>query len=241
MPDFTHTKTYVRYLIEIVVIVAGITLSFLVDEYREDKREKEEYKIYLSKLKSDLLLDSLMTDFTKNRRKAQYVGAVQLYNELYNNHPIKDDSVFVHLAANVLRTTPITQSNFTFREILSSGNLRLIEDDSVRLGLIVYYNMPQVAVWNNTIDERNHKALHLVVKHLPLEIYFLSDSLFAGREINYAWTKQELIKNLKNEPDFEGLLKNTIRTIEKLAEIEMELLEINRGIINRINMVLEEG
>ena len=51
-------KKYVKYFIEFIVIVAGITVSFMVDEWREERRNREETVDLLRKIKSNLLVDS---------------------------------------------------------------------------------------------------------------------------------------------------------------------------------------
>jgi|GEM_PF-5065292 hypothetical protein len=137
-----------------------------------------------------------------------------------------------------MRTRPITFNDKTFQELLSTGAYKLIEDDTIRYALIYYYNNPSVSVWNNTIDGRNNKALHFIVKYAPLKLYFMNDSLFADEIINYAKVKEDLIINLRKEQEFEGLLKNSIRTISELNELEENLLSLNKHLLTRIDSLL---
>lgn len=52
-------KKYLKYLIELVVIVMGITLSFMVDEWREERQDREETVKVLKMLRSDIVSDTV--------------------------------------------------------------------------------------------------------------------------------------------------------------------------------------
>ena len=47
-------KPYLKYFYEIIAIVIGITISFIVDEWREDRQNRTETVNSLSSIKEDL-------------------------------------------------------------------------------------------------------------------------------------------------------------------------------------------
>lgn len=80
-------KPYLKYLIEFVVIVFGITASFMVDEWREERQNREEVRkalhLMLNNLKSDSLLHSDLLQLASNQKD-------ELHYLLLNEGVVKD-------------------------------------------------------------------------------------------------------------------------------------------------------
>jgi len=51
-------KPYLKYVYEVIAIVVGITISFMVDEWREERQNREELVVALKLINKELISDS---------------------------------------------------------------------------------------------------------------------------------------------------------------------------------------
>ena len=78
---------YAKYIFEVLAIFVGITLSFMVDEWREDKQNREETLTALGIIKEDLQQDSInikynifITEFLSSNYQYQFANNQRLEN-----------------------------------------------------------------------------------------------------------------------------------------------------------------
>ena len=65
-------KPYLKYVYEVIAIVVGITISFMVDEWREERQNREELVVALKLINKELISDS-----------TSLVGYLDIYHEAY--------------------------------------------------------------------------------------------------------------------------------------------------------------
>ena len=118
-----------RVLIELIVIVLGIYIALRVDRWNDVKEQEILKTKLLKELRAEALanLEELNTD-QKDRR-----NQIQLFEKLITAayRPVADDTIRMAMD-ELLRHKFYSGTNAAFDNIVASGKLRLIADDSTR-------------------------------------------------------------------------------------------------------------
>ncbi|MDM9631485.1 DUF6090 family protein [Robiginitalea aurantiaca] len=134
------TGKYFKYAIgEIVLVVIGILIALSINNWNEERKERKKEINYLENLKIDLQHEILNSE-----QYAEYhFKKVQACAKLINGDApknIKDAQVYTDTYEVVFRWKDFVPNNNTFKELLSSGNLSLIKNDSIKNGLLELEN-----------------------------------------------------------------------------------------------------
>ena len=135
-------KTLIKYTIEFIVIVAGVSASFLGEEYREGLQNETERKKALSNIKIEL--DEIDT-YCEERRN-NYVKDRNVLKYLLDNTDYAFDSI-----DNLVQSSPgIAFALNDYREfqppmnrynsIINEGTIKFIKSDSVKQQLSELHN-----------------------------------------------------------------------------------------------------
>lgn len=127
----TLKKKWPEYLLEIIVLVIGIYGAFAVDNWNEQRKDrKQEIKI-LKSLKSDLSIEFTNNNNFKKLREEKAKACAFL---LFDSIPKSRNEIvnYINQYSTVLFWRTYVPNNNTFKELVSSGNLSLISNDSIR-------------------------------------------------------------------------------------------------------------
>ncbi len=194
----TLKSKWAEYLLEILVITAGILGAFILNNWNDVRNERKLEYAYLQLLSVDVQIDKKMLS-----EAIEYIDV-----KMYSLKIIKDiiegksdsDSLEWAIIQSPLLGWTLSYADHpkaTYEELISSGHLRLILDSQLRNSIVDYYRF-----WNHTI-ERTHQRR----SNYPNLTYKLFDS-----------------ENLpKNALQFRELLKTRNVEMEFLNEISHEI------------------
>src|ERR1700722_1541160 len=130
------------YLIEIVVIILGISITLGLEEWRDGAKEDRLRNIYRGNLLADINTDleglqntSGATTFLLARGE-EILGA----EKSFPAHTLSDSALISDLRTILGRPKFISQEA-TFQDLKSSGNLHLVKDIALKSLLFAYYNL----------------------------------------------------------------------------------------------------
>ncbi|RIW18264.1 hypothetical protein D0X99_00775 [Algoriphagus lacus] len=128
-----------RYLVyaigEIILVVIGILIALQVNNYREAQIKKARERAFLHGLKSDLLLNITELDRSIDRY-TRASSSAEVMISYFEGAPISgSDSLNFH-TMEVLNWEPFIRNNSTIREMISSGSLGILSDDSLKSELM---------------------------------------------------------------------------------------------------------
>jgi hypothetical protein len=132
------------YLIEILVIILGISITLALEEWRDAGKESRLEEIYLKNLLADVDVD-LKSLKTVSEETEKLLGSG---NELLGSvrSPVGRALSFGELSADVraiLARPKFVSNDVTFSDLKSSGNLHLLKDIRLKNWLFTYYNQTQ--------------------------------------------------------------------------------------------------
>jgi len=131
-----------RFVGEFVVIVVGVLVAFAVQESADTADERRLQATYLSRLYDDIYEDSV---FVAQQLRIQ--GSIRASAEaalaILEAGSGRDETDVAALATEMVRAARVgawrPAERSTFSELISSGQLRLIRDDTLRASLLNYY------------------------------------------------------------------------------------------------------
>jgi len=132
------------YLIEIVVIILGISITLALEEWRDNRKENQLEQVYLKNLATDIGTDvNSLKYVTAGTREILFRG-----NELIGmiRNPPRPELSYTRINADVraiLARPKFLPSDATFSDLRSSGNLHLLKDIQLKNLLFAYYNQTQ--------------------------------------------------------------------------------------------------
>ena len=132
------------YLIEILVIILGISITLALEEWRDLNKEKQLENIYLKNLQADVEVDlQSLKEVISGTQKIVSTG-----NELLaftRNQQAKEMSAqqVDQDVKTILGRPKFFSSDATFSDLKSSGNLHLLKDVTLKNMLFAYYSQTQ--------------------------------------------------------------------------------------------------
>ncbi|MEI6412081.1 MAG: hypothetical protein WCR52_22000 [Bacteroidota bacterium] len=135
-----------KYILEVVTIFLGISISFLFDEWRENRKDEEIARKNLIFLKSNLVQDTLVLTGMIDIGKA----AVYSINKLiyFKQDSEISDSINAHIdkAAGYL---DFKSNQMAYEEIKQTGHTSLIKNDTLKRSFLSYYTLvnPYCVEW----------------------------------------------------------------------------------------------
>jgi hypothetical protein len=128
-----------KYLIyalgEIVLVVFGILIALQINNNNEARKLREQEVHYLVNLRTDLELNIAELDMYIETRNSRIASANKVL-EHFEGKPITDYNEFAMNTTNIYVWQKFTQQDNTFQELVNSGNLALISNDSIKNGLL---------------------------------------------------------------------------------------------------------
>ena len=128
---------WLKLLLELLVVFAGVTAGFLLNNLREESVNREFEQIYLENLLINLSADSaeIVNHIEANTNNVE-VTREAVYS--FQDQSISDDQALEALSVMVTYNN-ISLQDATYQSIVGSGNLSIISDLEFRMQLIAYY------------------------------------------------------------------------------------------------------
>ncbi len=133
-----HSINWFEKAIEILVVVIGISLAFVVDRSYENYKNERMAQLYLDGLYDDLNADLTQVDSLLNILKNQEKQLARFVNYLPVSRMSADSMVLYLNALSKLNLFEIRESSF--KALQSSGQVNLISDFALRQQLFAYYH-----------------------------------------------------------------------------------------------------
>lgn len=136
MAEENRPAKYMRYAIgEVLLVVVGILIALQINNWAEQGKERAREVHYLENIKTDLKLNIEEIDrYIETRTKA--IESANIVLEHFEGKPLENLSEFSIHTINIYTWRKFFQNNNTFQELVNSGNLALISNDSIKTTLL---------------------------------------------------------------------------------------------------------
>ena len=128
-------------VLEIIVVILGILIAFQIDRWAEDRRDRQAEYDYLVRLKDDLQNEIQSMDTAIDQAESR-IAAVLLLEEALTDPAValeRPSAVATAVETATWRSFPQINA-FIYSELQNTGNLSLIQSDSLRRELANHYS-----------------------------------------------------------------------------------------------------
>jgi hypothetical protein len=165
-PDLKHKKKHFKeYFLEFLMIFLAVTMGFIAENVREGFGDRRKEKEYIESLVQDLKTDTAQINDKMAALYSQMLGMDTLEMLLTPDINHSDSAVYrcYQQQKYILSQHPVTFSERTITQLVSSGNMRLINKQSVSDSITQYYS---------TVREADgQKAYYIEYFHKCLNIF----------------------------------------------------------------------
>ena len=171
---------WLKLLLELLVVFAGVTVGFVLNNFREERVSRKSEQIYLENLLINLRADSaeIVNHIEANTNNVEVTReAVSSFRDQSINHDLALEALSVMVTYN-----DISLQDATYQSIVGSGNLSIIRDIEFRMQLVEYYQfLEQVRKVENVHNEYiTSYVLPFVMQNMDMTAGSLSDQFDLG-------------------------------------------------------------
>ena len=164
---------YLLYAIgEILLVVIGILIALQVDNWNQDRLERQEEFKYLERIRVDLVQDTLYYNKRIQDAKSgieRNIKAIRLAHKKQENL----DDVFELFLLHDFQGEHLTIQNDTYLEMTSSGNINLLKNDDLKISIIALYRDAKAAATHvKEYNEFTASIMSELVTVLPKARYY---------------------------------------------------------------------
>ena len=164
-------KTFLRYFIEFIVILSGVSASFWVEEYRESLQNEEEMYKVLNNLKIEL--DEI--DVYSKEREIVFNKDSDIIRLLTNNQSNSLDSISLLVETTFeIEVAIIDYRGFRppmdrYNSIINEGTLKFVKSDKIKKLLSQLNNTFYYYIRANVDDEKiiQQKISNYLIENYP--------------------------------------------------------------------------
>ena len=163
--ESNSTSRYIFYALgEVVLVVLGILIALQINNWNQERTDRKLEVEFLQRLISDVNIDRQLLDFAIRELDEKQEALRKTKQLLENPLAIPFDSVktIVLNGANFSFSTPNERQNTTYIELVSSGNLGLIQNDNLLNQIVQFYTR-----WDHAlvrIEKRRTDYGEMIVK-----------------------------------------------------------------------------
>jgi hypothetical protein len=226
-PSMNHTKKRLKdYFLEFLMIFLAVTLGFFAEQIREEKAEINKAKEYAKLLIKDLEADTInfQRQALYNKRKEEKLDTllqllshpllVSQYNDVY------------YYSAFLTKFIPFGQSDATFQQLKSSGNLRYFKNHELAYQISHYYSYVSIVTqgFSGTVNENMLKIeANKIISKVLKNDYFMETTVKDNYNFTYN-VKRPVSRTtlLSTDPD----LINQLSSLARMEKDESEFVRI---------------
>lgn len=217
-----------EYILEIIVVIIGITISFTIDNIKNDASDRSLEQMYLARLKADISsdVDGLQAVILRTESILES-GRVLLEQSRADEPTLSGEELARHTEIIVARPNYISK-NATFSALKSSGYFHLIQDNQLKELLFEYDQQYQ-----------GMKAVDMAELHITSTIagpYFLKNIPWDHQKNNARHATQIKVKNIVNDFEF---VNNLILRVGNRTEL-LENYTQTPAVVTKIKEILEK-
>ncbi len=159
------TGKYFKYAIgEIILVVIGILIALQINNWNQNRISKQLESQYCKRLLDDVRKEKVKLQGTLNYSN-QVIGHANNAIAVFENSPDSnpnpvDNLIDIYQASQFHKPNPAAS---TFKELIASGQINLIQNDSLKTALIQYYDIDWTQGWSFKLENRYRENLRGVM------------------------------------------------------------------------------
>lgn len=161
------TRNFKYFFAELMILIIGITVSFALNEYWQQKREEKQEVTLLESFRANLINDSLWLTSGVEVMESQVKSAQNLLS-LSPNASFTDSTALN--VVTLLSYIPFNPEDITYQEMKSLGTNHIIQNDSLSKEIIGLYerSFENIGEWTRIdADHVKDKFIRFTIERFP--------------------------------------------------------------------------
>ena len=163
-------KTIVKYFIEFIVIVIGVSISFYAENYNDSLKKIQLKNQSLNRILENLKVDNRDNRFNYKAHSESLISSEWILTNRNNLSAYSRDTIGFHLSRAINIITYFVDNQEEYKTIQSSGYIEYIENESLVKGLQEKYV--------------RHKVMKFIEGEIRSKAKVLADFEFKNSKIN---------------------------------------------------------
>lgn len=236
---------YLIYAIgEIILVVIGILIALQINNSNELKKQRSREVQFLKNLKSDLIFEERELDRYTGIRES-IVNSAEIAIEHFKGKPVENIQMFNFHTFNVGIWQEFQRNNNTFLELLNSGNLTIISNDSIKNGLLNLDLIHKKIISNrehlrNDLEHYFYDPWFNTVDLDPLAQSFVFYANNREFDKNIELSRQEMDR-LLNDKVFKNGFVLSVFTNSLIIDDYKRMKALNKKVVTLINKEIAKG
>ena len=238
--DKNKTGKYFKYAIgEIILVVIGILIALQINNSNNQRIEKESDIKYLTNIRIDLNKDIKSLDYNIEFREKKSRGTQKIIEQI-NGMPIEDLTETTYNVINTLNQERFQPSNVTYNDLVSSGNMNLISNDSIKLYLFELSLLYQKNIFG--LEHETHEYEEFISKPMfhYTDIERMKPVFLGVKTAEEMTISEQDFDKLFESKEFKNGCVVSIWTTEEMVQIYMDIKTNSSRIIDIIDMELKK-
>ncbi|WP_179345368.1 DUF6090 family protein [Winogradskyella ursingii] len=149
------TGRYFKYAIgEIILVVIGILIALQINNWNEQRKQKQQETTYYCKILEDLKADIVNIDISILSLDSRQEKAKTLLTNLLKVQ--NDKTILIKDYIPSLRSTRFVSTRAAIEDITSSGKLEILKNDAIKSAILKFYTHQDNSL---TVISDNHNQL----------------------------------------------------------------------------------
>lgn len=161
------TRNLKYFIAELMILIIGISVSFALNEYWQQRREQRQEVVLLQSFKDNLINDSTILSGGSDLMQTQIEAAQKLIG--LSQDATFDDSVVINVVT-LLSYIPFDAEDITYQEMKSLGSTHIIQNDKLSKQIIGLYerSYENIDEWTGIdADHVKDKLITYTIEKLP--------------------------------------------------------------------------
>ena len=230
--------------VEILVVMIGLLLAFQLDRWRESVVERQQEKIHINRLIADVETDIPTIEYAIALQTLR-LELVDLLMDVVQDPTaaIEEPVVFLGSVNQAAYTYMPVLTSHTFENLRSTGDLRLILDESVKNVMFDYYGFDESQHQFRPLQiqtESRHCELAAGVLSHEQEV-FIQDNWRVFKPDNFKTAKVSQIENTNVLATAERLRDRSefIAWLPYVRSMQLEQIGVHSRLLDRARVALE--
>ena len=230
-------QNWITYGFETLVVIAGILIAYSLNNWNEERKEEALESQYLERLVIDLASDTSYYQRRIDNLKREETRLMEMIKEIYKEQKSLSD-VKNLMASAYITTEHLTTQNYTYIQLLNSGDLSVFTNEHLKTQIVNYYRENERATVHvkeynesvtTTLLEVGNKVP--ILKFIPAnDDIFDSENMFNSR----AWLWLNDVESYEFRA-FENAYTYYIMRDRTFQELFKSLKDQAKELINEIN------
>ena len=223
-------KRFKRYLIyaigEIILVVIGILIALQINNWNEHRKLEANTVIYVESLIGDIKRDTSMLANQIAAARLKYYYCKTIDSIINSGSVPENNSAFVMQLQSAGRLVLPAITDNTYRDLVSTGNLKLINDKKIINAIGDYYSNPLFWWYDDYKNQLVNEYLPIVVDAIPIEI---SEEILRNEIVqNYSDVTDGILANQTYDLDVENI-DDILVTLRRNEDFAFYLKKITRS------------